>query len=289
MALPFYGKLSSLADDPIEKKPLHHFLPGSRVISAGFYGCNLTCPFCQNWEISQTVRAEAACISPAELVASALASGAPSLAFTYSEPTIHFEYLREAMKAAHDAGLKTVLVTNGCLSEAPARDLLALTDAANVDLKCWSAEQYARLLGGNLEAVLGFIRVAAELSRVEVTTLVVPGLSDSPEDVAAIASFLAGISADIPFHLSAYHPAYHSSAPAVATETMEELAGLARRALHYVYVGNLPGKGEDSLCPSCGEALVRRHGYSVEVVGLSGHGISVSCASCGTALPFVLA
>ena len=179
--LPYFGLVSSLALDPIEKKPLHHFLPGSEVFSAGFVGCNMRCPFCQNWGISQEIPSSLERMSPESLVAAALRSGAPSIAYTYSEPTIHFEFVLASMAAARAAGLKNVLVTNGCLEPAPARELLSLTDAANVDLKTWSAETYRKTLGGSKDRVLEFMGIAASLCHLEVTTLVVPPFSDSIE------------------------------------------------------------------------------------------------------------
>ncbi|HRY55838.1 MAG TPA: AmmeMemoRadiSam system radical SAM enzyme [Spirochaetia bacterium] len=292
MVLPFYGALSSLAVDPIEKKPLHHFLPGSQVFSVGFLGCNLRCPFCQNWEISQELDRPFRPMSPAELVDAARRSGCPSLAYTYSEPIVHAEYLLEAMDLARGSGLRNVLVTNGCASEAVAVELLARTDAVNVDLKCWSAEDYGRILGGKLEAVASFIRRAAELPSclVEVTTLVVPGLSDSAEGLRGIARFLAGLSPDIPLHLSAYHPAYRFKAPATSPGLLRSLAAEAKGLLRYVYIGNLTGEGADSACPSCGALLVRRRGYATELLGLEPGpgGGPPRCSSCSASLPFVL-
>jgi pyruvate formate lyase activating enzyme len=268
MCLPFYGKLSALALDPIEKKPLHHFKPGTKVLSAGFFGCNLACPFCQNWSISQETEEDAAAVMPAGLVAEALKAGSPSLAFTYSEPTVHFEYILEAATLAQEAGLATVLVTNGCLNEAPARELLPHIDAANIDLKCASAEGYARVLKGDLAAVKAFIALAAETSAVEVTTLAVPGFSDGAEEMADIAAFIASIDPDIPLHISAYHPAFRYSAPPTETGLVLRLAEVARAKLRYVYAGNLGGFPADTGCASCGSLLVRRRGYSIDASGL---------------------
>lgn len=290
MSLPFYGLLSSVALDPIEKKPLYHFLPGSSVFSAGFVGCNMRCPFCQNWTISQRTDEAAEPMQPRELVAAALASGSPSIAYTYSEPTIHFEYLVDAMKLAREAGLYNVLVTNGCILEAPAREMLALTDAANVDLKCWSAETYRKKLGGDLETVLAFIRLASRLCHLEVTTLVVPALSDAEADIGGIADFLASLSSDIPLHLSAYHPAWKEDAPPTDGRTLEALADFAAKRLRYVYIGNLAGFGADTLCPSCGATVVRRRLYAVDARGLKPgpRPHAAACRSCGAELPIRL-
>jgi pyruvate formate lyase activating enzyme len=288
MTLPYYGLVSSLAVDPIEKKPLHHFLPGSSVFSAGFVGCNMRCPFCQNWRISQELPTELEALTPEALVGEALRSGCPSIAYTYSEPSIHVEFLLAAMSAARKVGLKNVLVTNGCVNPEPARELLRLTDAANVDLKTWSTESYAKTLGGDRDAVLEFIRIASSLCSLEVTTLVVPQISDSREGIAAIAEFLASLSPDIPLHLSAYHPAWRHAAPASSAEGVSELAAVARARLRFTYIGNLAGIDSDTICPNCGATVVSRKGYRIGLAGMRAKGSAATCAACGTALPIVV-
>lgn len=288
LVLPYYGKLSALAVDPIEKKPLHHFLPGSSVFSAGFVGCNLRCPFCQNWRISQSLPAGLEDFSPEELVGEALRSGSPSIAYTYSESAIHFEFVREAMRGARRAGLKNVLVTNGCIDPKPARELLALTDAANVDLKTWSAEAYREELGGDRDAVLEFIRIAASLCLVEVTTLVVPGFSDDASRIASIADFLAGISPEIPLHLSAYYPAWKYESPPTRPESLLELGRVAEERLDYVYIGNVAGRSADTVCPRCGSVLIARRGYRSEVVGIAAGERGARCSSCSHRLNITL-
>lgn len=290
LILPFYGAISSLAIDPIEKKPLHHFLPGSSVFSAGFLGCNLKCPFCQNWEISQAMDVQARRMSPSELVDAACRSGCPSIAYTYSEPLVHIEFVLESMRLAHDAGLRNVLVTNGCVGEAASREVLSLTDAVNVDLKCWSPEAYRRELGGDRDAVLAFIGLAASICHLEVTTLVVPGLSDSPEGIDSIAVFLAKLSPDIALHLSAYHPAWKHRLPPTSPALLGSLAVVARGYLRYVYIGNLAGEKADTRCPACGATLVRRRGYDTEILGLiKGEGGRGSrCSSCQESVPIIL-
>jgi pyruvate formate lyase activating enzyme len=288
LALPYFGLVSSLAVDPIEKKPLHHFLPGSAVFSAGFVGCNMRCPFCQNWQISQELPAELETFTPETLVDAARRSGAPSIAYTYSEPSIHFEFVRATMEAARSAGLKNVLVTNGCLEPEPARELLALTDAANVDLKTWSPDAYAKILGGDRDAVLEFIRIAASLCHLEVTTLVVPALSDSREGIAGIAQFLASLSPDIPLHLSAYHPAWKHSSPPSSTDLLADLSRIARESLRYVYLGNVAEISSDTVCPSCGAKVIARRGYRIDAAGMRKNGSLASCASCGYSLPIII-
>lgn len=296
MALPLGSLVSALALDPIEKKPLFHFFPGSKVFSVGFFGCNLACPFCQNWRISQDFYAqlEGQTLAPADLVRLARESGAPSLAFTYSEPSIHIEYLLEAAALARKAGLATVLVTNGSILGGPAGDLLPLMDAVNVDLKTWSRDSYRGVLRGDRDCVLNFISRASSLCHLEVTTLVVPGLSDSREGIEGIAAFLAGLDRAIPVHLSAYHPDWRYDRPPLEARALEALADLARTRLDFVYCGNLGGREEPSFCPGCGALLATRRGYRTTIgslrpgPSLGGGYPRGRCATCGRDLAFVL-
>ncbi|HET7839532.1 MAG TPA: AmmeMemoRadiSam system radical SAM enzyme [Rectinemataceae bacterium] len=283
LVLPFYGAISGAGMDPVEKKPLYHFLPGTQVFSLGFVGCNLHCPFCQNWDISQSTESVAKRMEAEDVIKAARRSGSPSIAYTYSEPSVHYEFVLDCMRLARESGIRNILVTNGCLQAGPAAELLAMTDAANVDLKCWSAERYRKELGGDLDAVLGFIREASARCHLEVTTLVVPDLSDGSEDVAAIAAFLADLDPDIPLHLSAYHPAWRHRAPATDPDALLELALVARRFLRYVYVGNLSGIESDTRCAGCGALLVRRRGYAVSVPGLGPAAIEVARGGPGRA------
>lgn len=296
-ALPAWGIISSAGIDPIEKKPLHHFMPGSQVFSVGFYGCNLRCPFCQNAGISQTGPGDGEFLEPSALVEAARRSGAPSLAFTYSEPLVHFEYLLQGAALARAAGLRVVLVTNGCINEEAARELLPLVDAANVDLKCWSEEAYRGILSGELATVTRFIELAAASTHVEATTLVVPGLDDWKPAIAGIASFLGGLSRDLPLHLSACHPAWKWHEPTTPPELLGELALIARRALDWVYIGNVGAAEEETRCPACGTVLVRRRGYSVQTPGIAGRSGEETgkagprharCARCGAAVPILI-
>jgi len=186
------------------------------------------------------------------------------------------------MKAAHDAGLANILVTNGHALEEPAKEVLNLTDAANVDLKSWNPDWYRSELGGDLPTVRRFLELAAERTLVEVTTLIIPSLNDSKDEISNIAGFLASLSPEIPFHLSAYHPMYQYDLPPTPFHTLEALADTARKKLRYVYLGNAPGSS-DTLCPSCGATLVRREGYRVDIASLSsaadGAGV---CGVCGS-------
>jgi len=235
ICLPFYGAISSIAFDPVEKKPLRQFLPGTRTFSVGFWHCTMRCPFCQNWRIAQPTNIEGEIMGPEALVDMAVASGLPSISFTYSEPCLHIEYVKSCMRLAKSRGLKTILVTNGNLLETPAKDILALTDATNVDLKCYSASTYHKILGGELEVVKNFIRIAHSLCHLEVTSLLVPGVLDSAGQIEGIASFLASLSRDIPLHITPYHPAYHWKEPALPMAEMKRIAAPATEHLNYVY------------------------------------------------------
>lgn len=238
-----YGRLTSVALDPIEKKPLARFFPGNYILSVGSFGCNLRCPFCQNHGISQ---AGADCVTqavtPSELVSlaqelAARSAGNLGVAFTYNEPLIGYEFVRDTAKLLQAAGLKVVLVTNGMINEMPFRELLPLVDALNIDLKGWRQQVYD-ICGGSLAAVKQNIAAAAAVTHVEVTTLIVPGLNDSAVEMAAEAEWLASLSADLPLHVSRYFPRWQSEVPATPVADVYKLAAVARRYLHYVYTGN---------------------------------------------------
>jgi len=242
--IPFYGFISALAVDPIEKKPLYHFKPGSKILSIGFAGCNLLCPFCQNWHISQNTdicdQGRGSWMQPDEVISAAVKANSPSIAYTYSEPLVHAEFIINCMKLAHKQGIKNVLVTNGCVNNEAAEIILKYTDAANVDLKCFSAETYKKVLGGDLPAVLDFIRLCHKMNiHLEVTTLVVPDLNDSNEELNAAADFIAGIDCNIPWHLTAYHPDYRWNAPPTNPDFLLNAANEAKKKLSYVHTGNI--------------------------------------------------
>ena len=298
--LPFYGFVTSLAVDPIEKKPLYHFRPGSELLSAGFAGCNLHCPFCQNWQISQSTDVSGRKISPAGLIALALEAvkataqqhGA-AIAYTYSEPLIHAEYLLDCMKEGRKAGVANVLVSNGCINSEAADEILDLTDAANIDLKSFSRETYKNVLGGDLDTVTGFIQSACKKqTALELTTLIVPGLNDSRAELDLCRDFIAELHSGgntVPWHLSAYHPDYKWNAPATDPSSLIAAASRARDKLPYVYTGNIgtregDRKFSDTLCPDCGKTLVARNGYRIDTSGLVFNGTYL-CASCGSKAP----
>jgi pyruvate formate lyase activating enzyme len=236
MALPMYGLVSSIALDPIEKKPLAQFLPGSKTFSVGFWHCTMGCPFCQNWLIAHPRNISARYYKPSELVSLALESSAPSISFTYSEPCLHIEYVMECMKIAKNHGLHTVLVTNGNILEDPARDILSCCSAANVDLKSFSQKTYSNILDGDLSTVKKFIQLAVSLCHVEVTSLIVPGILDSSEELIEIGRFINSISKDIPLHITQYHPAYMMNLPPVPQSAVEEITKGLRSIMSNLYI-----------------------------------------------------
>jgi pyruvate formate lyase activating enzyme len=289
-ALPYYGYITALAEDPIEKKPLYHFRPGSSILSLGFAGCNLHCPFCQNFTISQTTNVPGRRLSPEQVVAIARERGASQIAYTYSEPLIHIEYLLDCMALCRKTGIANVLVSNGCINAEPATAILALTDAANIDLKCFSEGTYEKVLGGKLGTVLGFIEAAYTAGvHLELTTLIVPGLNDGADETRRCAEYISGISREIPWHLSAYHPDYRWDAPPTSPASLAAIARMGREHLSYVYTGNVPGESNDTNCPHCGAVLVSRRGYRVDTSSLALKEIDgkqvYRCAKCGEAAP----
>lgn len=238
-----YGLITSLALDPIEKKPLRRFHPGSMILSAGSFGCNLRCPFCQNAAISQ-VGEEAARwkVTPRELLQLALEykekAGNIGVAFTYNEPLVGYEYVRDCAKLLKEQGLATVLVTNGMIDPAAWQALLPLIDAANIDLKGFTPDFY-KWLQGDLETVKTNIKAAVEAGcHVEVTTLIIPGRNDSDEEMEREAAWLASLSPELPLHLSRYFPRWQLDTPATPVPTVYHLANVARKRLKYVYEGN---------------------------------------------------
>lgn len=237
-----YGRLTSLALDPIEKKPLRRFHPGSLILSAGSFGCNLRCPFCQNAEISMAgTEFPTHDYAPEALTQLALQlrpRGNIGVAYTYNEPLVGYEYVRDCAALVHGAGMVNVLVTNGTVEAAPWRELLPLIDAVNIDLKGFT-EGWYRSLGGDLETVKRSIALAAESCHVEVTTLVVPGGNDGEDEMRALSSWLASVSPDIPLHVSRFFPRHRMiDRPPTPVDRVYRLAEIARERLRYVYTGN---------------------------------------------------
>jgi pyruvate formate lyase activating enzyme len=295
IAVP-WGYAAGVAVDPIEKKPFFHFLPGARALSFGMLGCNFHCAFCQNWHSSQTLRDPQAggTVHPVgadELVHVAVAQRCSVITSTYNEPLITSEWAHEVFTRARAEGIKTTYVSNGHATPEVLDYLASVLDGMKVDLKAFSASAYASL-GGRLDAVLDTIRsLAARRIWVEVVTLVVPGLNDSPRELGEMAEFLASVSTDIPWHVTAFHPDFEmTDRPPTPAATLLEAAAAGRRAgLKFVYAGNLPGHTgdlEDTRCPACSATLIRRRGFVVLENRLASGGL---CPSCNARVPGIWA
>ena len=281
--LPFYGAISSGGIDPIEKKPIFHFLPGTRSFSIGFWGCNMRCPFCQNYEISQRVRENSVHMSPSQVVKKAREAGCPSISYTYSEPLVHIEFCLDCADLARKAGIANVIVTNGMVNTGAAEELFSAMDAANIDLKSFNHDYYKNELGGNLDAVKSSIATASERCHVELTTLIVPGKNDAPEEIENLLGFIAGIDRNIPLHISRYYPNYKSQIPETAMKSMDSITKRAGEILTYVYQGNT-GAAADTLCPHCGRTLIQRNGYRVRILNDDEY----CCDTCGYELHYLV-
>jgi len=282
-----YGKIVAAHIDPIEKKPLFHFFPGTSSYSFACIGCNFHCAFCQNWQISQKKEAEkhfipVRLVSAQEIVEAARQNYCPSISYTYTEPTIFFEFALEVMQLAKEKGLYNVFVTNGFMSPeclALAKDYL---DAANVDLKSFRQDFYRQICGANLAPVLENIKLMYEYKIwIEITTLVIPGLNDSLQELKDIATFIAGIDKDIPWHISRFHPEYKmSDYPVTPLQKLKEAFAIGKEAgLHYVYIGNIMEE-ENTYCYNCGQLLIRRFAFGIEEYNLK----TANCPKCSAAI-----
>ena len=275
-----YGYPSALNIDPIEKKPIYHMLPGTTALSFGTVGCNFKCPFCQNWQISQSrVINDEVYVSPKNLVQLALENGVSSIAYTYNEPTIFYPYARDIGILAKRSGIKNIFVTNGFETPEVIEDIKSWIDAANVDLKSWSESYYKKVLKGGLEAVKDTLRLMVDAGIwVEVTTLLIEGENDSNKDLTEMAEFIANdLGKHVPWHLNAFHPDYKMmDRKWTGIETLKRARDIAKKAgLHYVYMGNIP-VSESTHCPDCGELLIGRSGFETIVNSLvNGH-----CPNC---------
>lgn len=268
-----YGRLVARSVDPIEKKPLFHFLPGSLSYSISTVGCNFRCANCQNFDISQLPSERKVVVgnetSPESVISAAKENGCKSIAYTYTEPTIFFEYALDVAKLAKKAGLRNVFVTNGYITEEALREIAPYLDAANIDLKSFSDEFYRNNCGAHLQPVLDSIKLHKSLGIwVELTTLVIPTLNDSENELNQIASFIKEkVGAETPWHLSGFHPMYKLlDVPRTPVVTLQKARQIGFDAgLKYVYVGNVPGEnGENTYCPNCGEKVIQRYGCHIE-------------------------
>ena len=280
-----YGRVSSVALDPIEKKPLYHFHPGSRILSVGSWGCNLACDFCQNWSLSHHEVPTQHLPPEAAVRLAQQQPGNIGLAFTYNEPLIWYEYVLDTSRLLHEAGLKSVLVTNGETETEPLAELLPFVDALNVDVKAYGDRFYRELCKGPAAVPRRTVEVAAARCHVEVTNLLVTNWNDSEADIRALVDWLATVRADIPLHFSRYHPDHKLDEPPTPLGTLQRALAIGREQLRFVYVGNARAEGgSDTLCPRCGRLVVERLGFEARTPGLDPHG---RCRDCGAELNIV--
>jgi len=280
-----YGEVIAANIDPIEKKPLYHFLPGTTSFSIATPGCNFRCDFCQNWQISQVSQKKGQGRSnyqllPDEVVREAKSSACQSISYTYTEPTIFFEYAYDTSMLAKKGGLFNVFVTNGYMTAEALETIAPYLDACNVDLKSFREDFYKNTCHGHLEPVLESIRCLKRLNIwVELTTLVVPELNDSEEELSQIARFISEIDVNIPWHISRFHPDYKlTDSQITPLETLNKAYSLGKKAgLRYIYIGNIPGESPQTVCPSCNQILVRRQGFRL----LDNNVRDSRCSQCG--------
>jgi len=292
IVLTSYGRSSGFCVDPIEKKPLNHFLPGTPVLSFGTAGCNLACKFCQNWDISKSRETDilADQASPEKIAAVAKQLGCRSVAFTYNDPIIFHEYAIDVAAACKQQGIKTVAVTAGYICEEPRKEFFAAMDAANVDLKSFSDDFYFKLTGAHLQPVLDTLKYLKHETDVwfELTTLLIPGKNDSDEELQQMTQWVVeNLGADVPMHFSAFHPDWKMrDIPATPAETLSRARNIAlQNGVHYAYTGNVHDEdGESTYCHQCGNKLIGRDWYQLSDWNLDSQG---GCNQCGTRLPGV--
>ncbi|MEA1971495.1 MAG: AmmeMemoRadiSam system radical SAM enzyme [Thermodesulfobacteriota bacterium] len=283
-----YGTSIAESIDPIEKKPMFHVYPGSKSYSIATVGCNFRCDFCQNYDISQVSRRKGKIRGhssmPEEIIERALRSGSKTIAYTYTEPTIFFEYALDIGKMAHKEGIKNIFVTNGFMTGEALEEIAPWLDAANVDLKSFRNGFYKKYCGGKLQPVLDTLRKMKDLGIwVEVTTLIIPTLNDSKEELRNIARYIHSLGPETPWHISRFHPQYKmENLPPTPLETIHMASAIGKEAgLKYVYSGNIPGEeGENTYCSNCGRLLIKRYGFNVKKIDLR----ESRCPTCKTPL-----
>jgi pyruvate formate lyase activating enzyme len=294
VVLTTYGRSSGFCVDPIEKKPLNHFLPGTAALSFGTAGCNLACRFCQNWDISKSRELDtlADTASPEAIAAAAERLGCASVAFTYNDPVVFLEYAADTADACRARGIKAVAVTAGYVCDEPRRDLFAHIDAANVDLKAFTEDFYADVCAGQLRPVLDTLEYLVHETDawVEITTLLIPGLNDSDAEVDALTRWVVErLGPDVPLHLTAFHPAYRMlDVPPTPAKTLSRARAIAlRNGVRYAYTGNVRDvEGQSTWCHGCGALAIQRDGYRLGKWGLTDDG---RCLACDTRIPGVFA
>lgn len=292
MVLTTYGRSSGFCVDPIEKKPLNHFLPGTAVLSFGTAGCNLACKYCQNWDMSKSREMDKLAVqaSPERIAEVAEELGCRSVAYTYNDPVIFLEYAVDTAKACHERGIKSVAVTAGYINPEARKEFFAHMDAANIDLKGFTEEFYVKLTGGHLQPVLDTLEYVKKETDVwlEITTLLIPGHNDSDDEIKRMTEWIAEtLGPEVPLHFTAFHPDYKMrDVPPTPPETLTRARRLAMaQGLHFVYTGNVHDReGGSTWCPNCGALLIERDWYQLGHWGLDAQG---HCASCGTAIPGV--
>jgi pyruvate formate lyase activating enzyme len=286
-----YNQIAAFGIDPIEKKPLYHFYPGRRILSIGEVGCNLHCSFCQNHRISQCFAFKFTGfqkITSEQIVAKALQiPNNIGIAYTYNEPFTFYEFMLETAKAAHEIGLKNVVVSNGYINPEPLQNLLPYIDAFNIDLKAFTDDFYLKQTKGKLAPVLETLKIITESpTHLEITNLVIPGLNDDEAEFENMLNWIAGeLGKDVPLHLSRYFPKYKLKTATTPTETMLLLYEIAKKHLNHVYIGNMSNQERSStFCRHCGELLIRRNTYEVKIQNIRKNG---SCANCGTPVKII--
>jgi pyruvate formate lyase activating enzyme len=281
-----YGVVSGHSLDPVEKKPLYHFFPGHNILSIGSYGCNMRCDFCQNWHISQkTDESFSPDTDPDKIVLEAVSSWKNTgLAFTYNEPVIWFEFMRDTAIRIKEKGLYTVMVSNGFVNRDPLNEILGFIDAFNIDLKAFNESFYKKLTGAELEPVKNSLEQIAKAGKhLEVTTLIIPGRNDSEQEMEIESKWISEeLGEETPFHLSRYFPMYKRDDPPTPQTTLTRLFETASKHLKYVYLGNTSGdNGQDTVCSKCGKVVTKRSGYNTRLMNLDREG---KCLTCGNPL-----
>jgi len=278
-----YGVISGYSLDPVEKKPLYHFFPGSNILSIGSYGCNMMCDFCQNFHISQNIPES---LKPGVTIEKIIKDAIGSernigVSFTYNEPIIWFEYMRDIAERAKKEGLRTVMVSNGYVNNEPLDEILGFIDAFNIDLKAFNNDFYRKLTGSELEPVKNSLKqIARSGKHLEVTTLIIPGQNDTEEEIGRQTEWMAGeLGNEVPFHISRYFPTHKRDDPPTTEESVKNLFEIASENLDYVYTGNsYTNTGQNTFCPVCHSLVTIRSGYKISLVSIDKDG---KCSCCG--------